>query len=66
MRFPWQRRADEERGHRVLAEKRRDDAWADWAEVQHAHRLMRHQRELNGWTQIAVTVFAGAHEKKRQ
>lgn len=66
MRFPWQRRADEERRHRVLAEKRRDAAWADWAEVKYAHRELRHQKVMNGWTQITVAIAAGSREKKRQ
>lgn len=34
MRFPWDKRADEERERRVEAEKRLDDVMGDWPKVQ--------------------------------
>lgn len=57
MRFPWQRRADEEQQHRIVAEKRRDDANSDWPVVrEHAARLRR-EKDLNGWTDTIVGIF---------
>lgn len=58
MRFPWQRRADEERDHRMAAEERLAAARADWAVV-HAHAdELRHEKYLNGWTGIVDALFA--------
>ena len=57
MRFPWQVRADEERRHRIAAANRLAAVEADWAKVRHHAGVLSHERELNGWTGIAATLF---------
>lgn len=57
MRFPWQRRADEEQHHRVVAEQRLSDAQADWPDVRRHAALLRAEKDLNGWTDTIVSIF---------
>lgn len=57
MRFPWQRRADEAREHRIDAEQRLTNAVNDWPEVRRHAYALRHQRELNGWTGTIKSIF---------
>lgn len=58
MRFPWQRRADEEKVHRDDAEQRLADAEADWPRVYMHAASLRNERQLNGWTGIVDALFA--------
>lgn len=64
MRFPWQKRTDEERRRREVDERRLAAVMSDWPDViAHAERL-QYERELNGWTGIAAALFSG--QKGRQ
>jgi hypothetical protein len=66
VRFPWQRRADEERGHRMAAQERLASARADWVTV-HAHAAdLRREKNLNGWTGIVDALFADRKEGGRR
>ena len=58
MRFPWQRRADEERRHRVDAERRLAATRADWTKVRDHTAELRRQKDLNGWTTVVTALFA--------
>jgi hypothetical protein len=56
MKMPWTRRADEahdaaERAHRECEETK---GWA----TRVVHEL-KHQREVNGWTQDILDIFGG-------
>lgn len=57
MRFPWQRRADAERTHRIHAEKRLDEVRRDWAPVGRQVAAIRKERQRNGWTDALETIF---------
>ena len=58
MRFPWQKRADDEARHREAAEQRLADVEADWPRVHSAVDELRTHRDLNGWTGIVRELFA--------
>lgn len=66
MRFSWQRRADREHDHRVKAEDRLRSARADWFEVEHQAANLRHQRELNGWTDTIALIFGSDKPVKQE
>lgn len=58
MRFPWQRRADVEKDHRLAAEQQLAEARSDWVTV-HTHvNQLRREQAMNGWTGIVATLFA--------
>jgi len=65
MRLPWHRRADEEKRLRVEAENRHKRAELNWPVVHAASGQLRAQRDLNGWTGIADTLFASRREGSR-
>lgn len=64
MKFPWQRRADVARAHRVVAEKRLEDVRADWPHVRREASGIRRQRELNGWTETIVAIFGTPQQRR--
>jgi hypothetical protein len=57
IRFPWQRRADVERAHRIHAEKRLDDVRRDWAPVGRQTAAIRKEAQRNDWTDTIVSIF---------
>lgn len=64
MRFPWQRRADEQEQHRLSAEKRLAEVRADWPKVQRHVEELRKQRELNGWTDTIIGIFGAPKSRE--
>lgn len=63
MKFPWQRRADEEQRLRIQAEQRLAEVRADWPEVERHAAALRYEKELNGWTDAIVTIFGSPKAK---
>jgi hypothetical protein len=59
MRLPWRKRADDERQHRMKAQKRLQEAQADWPRVHaEAKRLRDGKQSLDQWTAQANRIFA--------
>lgn len=57
MRFAWTRRADEERKHRIAAERRLAGVQADWPDVRLTSAALRREKEINGWTATCAAIF---------
>lgn len=67
MMFPWKRRAEEEKVHRQAAERRLNDARADWPQVRVQAAVLRQEHDLNGWTNTIRTIFSSpppGHKKR--
>lgn len=59
MRLPWRKRADDEQQHRMKAQKRLQEAKADWPKVQQeAKRLRDGRQSLDEWTAQTRRIFA--------
>lgn len=63
MRFPWRRRAEAAEQARKAAERKAREAEAQWPHVRKAVEPLRIHASLNGWTDIAVSVFGGQPRK---
>jgi hypothetical protein len=62
VRFPWQKRADQERNHRLKDEERLEDVRNGWSEVHHVRAELHAAYGPNGWTGIAAKLFANRKE----
>lgn len=58
-KFPWTRRADEEREERIAAERRLAEVEADWEPVRRHRDAVRREVDLNDWTRTAKAIFGG-------
>lgn len=59
MKFPWRRRADEERRQRERAEERLRLAERDWQQIRAEVEVTRSEQHTNGWTATVTTIFSG-------
>lgn len=58
-KFPWNRRADDEREKRIEAERRLAAVEADWEPVRRHRAAVHREIVLNDWTRTAKTIFGG-------
>lgn len=59
MRFPWNKRADEEQLKREDAEKRATEIEKDWVHIRKHRRSIDRDIDLNDWTGTALALFSG-------
>lgn len=58
-KFPWNRRADEERAKRIEAQERLAQAEADMPRIRRHREAVRREVVLNDWTRTAKAIFGG-------
>jgi hypothetical protein len=64
MRFPWQKRADEEHKKRLQAEARLKETTNSWGEIHHVRAELHAAHGPDGWTGIAAKLFSNHTEGK--
>lgn len=63
MRFPWHGRADDAARQLAEIERQRERVQRQWPAVHAAVRPLRRERQLNGWTDTIVSIFADPPRK---
>lgn len=59
MKWPWVKRADEEKKQRMLAEEKCAQVEKDWTDIRNHRKSIDKEIEMNDWTATAIAMFAG-------
>ena len=63
-KFPWVKRAEQERAKRIESDAKLQDVLKDWENIETSVNAVEREVRINNWTLTAKLLFTGGENNK--